>query len=169
MASAVLSPGAPSSFPVRALTSWGEGKRLSRELKAVSFTLTGRGRERGVFEARRSFLGLEEGRERAANRAGRGKKRLRARAATVPVLTAARPRNRGCVGRRRSRPGLSFKRTIGFALFNLGVSFNRRKRMSSRKLQSPDNQLSAATDAHKSDCPRACLQFHKLSEGRISS
>lgn len=47
MAPAVLSPVEPSSFLVRALTSWGEGGNLSRELKAVQFTRTGRGRVKG--------------------------------------------------------------------------------------------------------------------------
>lgn len=65
MASAELSPGAPSSFLVRALTSCGGkgrgGGSLSRELKAVSFTLTGRGREKGRLRGREEFSGLGGG------------------------------------------------------------------------------------------------------------
>lgn len=78
MASAVLSPGAPSSFLVRALTSGrgeGGGKLLARtEGYPVHALWEGAGK--GRFQGQRSLLGLEEGRQRAGNRAGRGKKGL---------------------------------------------------------------------------------------------
>lgn len=100
MASAPLSPGTPSSFLVRALTSWGEGKNFSRELKAASFTRW-EGAGKGRFGIPRRLLGLEEGRERAANRAGRGETGLRR---AVTVLRVLRPGNRCCArGRRVAR------------------------------------------------------------------
>lgn len=77
MASAALSPGAPSSFLVRALTSGrGEGgeKPLART-EGYPVHAHGEGAGKGRFQGRESLLGLEEGRQRAGNRAGRGKKK----------------------------------------------------------------------------------------------
>lgn len=115
MASAALSPVAPSSFLVRALCSEGEGSsdRALARLRRRCSRVPGGGGRGGIFEPRGSLARLEEGRTPRPRRIGReevkeGKENLagngRGRAARgLGITLPYQARREGQVGRCSAR------------------------------------------------------------------
>lgn len=99
MASAVLSPGAPSSFLVRALTSWGEERLGGEPLARSNNCLVHAHREgqgKGRFPGLKESFGVGGGARARDKSGGKRQKGIWESAAAVPVLTVARPRDRCC-------------------------------------------------------------------------
>lgn len=104
MASAVLSPGAPSSFLVRALTSWGEERLGGEPLARSNNCLVHAHREgpgKGRFPGPKESFGVGGGARAREKSGGKRQKGIWDSAAAVPVLTVARPRDRCCARKMR--------------------------------------------------------------------
>ncbi|XP_072877573.1 recQ-mediated genome instability protein 1 isoform X3 [Chlorocebus sabaeus] len=110
MASAVLSPGAPSSFLVRALTSWGEERLGGEPLARSNNCLVHAHREgpgKGRFPGPKESFGVGGGARAREKSGGKRQKGIWDSAAAVPVLTVARPRDRCCARKMRDAQGLA--------------------------------------------------------------